>query len=225
MSMNTKTRKILIVVVLGAMVAIAGCAEQDVNNDGEKLANDTGEDISGVQPGESYQFEIKLTEKNQKGLVVAQPPFQMEHSLERANLIQRYKYLNDENNVHHVYLIDEGQVVGYYVAQGKVSSVNSKLTNDQQIIATKECLSHSGANGGDDETNCYKAVESPQMDGSYGSNGDAIFFFTTSGDYVESNLDYVVSEEPKNIQDEVLLVESTDDEDDNSTAGNNTVAV
>lgn len=217
--MNTKTKQILLIVALGAMVAIAGCAEQDVNNDGEELANDTGNDVSQVQPGESYQFEIKLTEKNQRGLVVAQPPFQMDHSLERANLIKRYEYLNDENNVHHVYLIDEGQVVGYYVAQGKVSSVNSKLTNDKQIIATKECLAENANGGDDDETNCYKAVESPQMDGSYGTNGDGIFFFTTSGDYVETNLDYVVSEEPKNINDEVLLVEQTDDEEEgNSTS-------
>jgi len=52
------------------------------------------------------------------------------------------------------------------------------------------------------------------MDGSYGSNGEGIFFFTTSGEYVETDLDYVVSEEPLSIQDEVILKEEVDDETD-----------
>lgn len=212
MSMNITKKQIALLAIV-ALAGMAGCmGEEDVNNDGENLGNDTGEDVSGVQPGESYQFEIKITEKNQKGLVTAQPPFTMERSLERQNLIERYKHLNDQNNQHYVYLIDEGQVMSKYVAQGKVSSVNSKLTNDQQIIATKECLAEDGHKGGDDETNCYKAVESPQMDGSYGSNGDGIFFFTAGGDYVETNLNYIVSEEPKDINDEVILREA-----DNST--------
>jgi len=122
----------------------------------------------------------------------------MESSLERANLIQRYQYLNDENNVHHVYLMsNDGKVVSYFVAQGKVSSVNSKLTNDAQIVASQQCLDETW---NEDEAACFKTVESPQMDGSYGTNGDAIFFFTTDGSYVEWNGKYVVSEEPLNIQ-------------------------
>lgn len=54
------------------------------------------------------------------------------------------------------------------------------------------------------------------MDGSYGTNGDAIFFFTTSGEYVESSLDYVVSEEPRNIQSTPILVDQPEDNTDDS---------
>jgi len=227
------SRKHLALFAVVAMLAIAGCSgAMDDGTDGksgsEELANDTGVDTSGVSIGDSYYFEVKATEKNQMGLVRAQPPFQMDSSLERENLIERYQYLNDENNVHHVYLMDEGQVVSYFVAQGKVSSVNSKLTNDVQIVRVEGCkVDYGHSDGAVSEGSCYKTVESPQMDGSYGSNGDAIFFFTTSGEYVESSLDYVVSEEPKNIQDEVILVDSPeeDDEDGNSTATNSTAAV
>jgi len=218
--MNLK-RKHLVLVAVIAMVAIAGCSGAQTSNDdsssGDDLAEDTGEDVSNVETGESYNYEIKLTEKNQNQLVRAQPPQVMDSSLERQNLINRYDYLNDENNVHHVYLMDEGQVVAYYVAQGKVSSVNSKLTNDKQIVkieGAKVIDDHDGAPGPTGPN--YKVVESPQMDGSYGSNGAAIFFFTTSGEYVESSLDYVVSEEPRNIQDEVILKENVGD-DGNST--------
>jgi len=166
------------------------------------------DDVPDRKSDESYQYEIKLTEKNNQNLVRGQPPQMMESSLERQNLINRYEYLNDENNVHHVYLLDEGQVMGYYVAQGKVSSVNSKLTNDKQIVRADRARFYNGkGDAGGAEGPNYKVVESPQMDGSYGTNGPGIFFFTTSGDYVETDLDYVVSEEPRNIQDEVILVD------------------
>lgn len=211
-------RKVIILIAVVGLAALAGCSAIDNNNpSGEDLSEDTGEDVSDATIGESYQFEIKMTEKNQYELVKAQPPFQMENSLERENLIKRYQYLNDRNNVHHVYLISEmGQVMAYYTAQGKVSSVNSKLTNDQQIVGSNQCIKevHNDAEGG-----CFMTVESPQMDGSYGENGDGIFFFTTDGHYVEWNGVYLVSEEPKNIQTEVVL---TDDVDDDGTGSDST---
>jgi hypothetical protein len=121
-------------------------------------------------------------------------------------LIRRYQYLNDQNNVHHVYMMsNDGKIISYRVAQGKVSSVNSKLTNDKQIVSSDTCLQDTHE---DDDAGCYKAVESPQMDGSYGTNGDAIFFFTTAGEYVEYNGIYVVSEEPLNMQTQPILVEN-----------------
>jgi len=221
-------RKHLVLVAVIAMIALAGCATDGEPATGdssgaEDLGNSTGVDVSNVDTGQSYWYEVKATEKNQMGLVQAQPPFQMDSSLERANLIKRYQYLNDRNNVHHVYLMDEGQVVSYFVAQGKVSSVNSKLTNDKQIVKIEDCKRWDDANGyGYTNGNCFRTVESPQMDGSYGSNGAAIFFFTTSGEYVESSLDYVVSEEPKNIQDEVILVDQPEDNSDDSDEGNST---
>jgi len=190
----------------------------DSTNDAEELGESTGNNIDNVTVGSSYQYEVKVTEKNQMQLVQAQPPFQMESSLERQNLINRYQYLNDENNVHHVYAMsNDGKVIGYWVAQGKVSSVNSKLTNDAQIVQAPQHAEHSNIGDGDE----YFTVESPQMDGSYGTNGNAIFFFTTSGNYVEWNGKYVVSEEPMNIQTTVSLEQQvdTDGNSTNSTDG------
>lgn len=206
--MNRKNIGILLVVVIAAIGVIGVASAQS------DLEGDTGVDLDEEKTDGSYNYEIKLTEKNQNQLVRAQPPQMMEQSLERQNLINRYEYLNDRSNTHHVYLIDEGQVVAYKVAQGKVSSVNSKLTNDRQIVeAPRARFDNSGDGGGGAEGPNFKVVESPQMDGSYGENGEAIFFFTTSGEYVETDLDYVVSEEPRDIRDEVLLVEETGGDD------------
>lgn len=216
-------RTTLLAVGMVLLIGMTGCLGID-NDNSEKaneIANSTGEDVRGVSPGGSYTFEVRLTEKNQIGLVKAQPPFVMEHSLERQNLIDRYQYLNDRNNVHHVYITGEdGDVISYFVAQGKVSSVNSKLTNDIQIVRSEACADDDSRHH--DDGGCYFTVESPQMDGSYGTNGDAIFFFTTDGKYVQTNHNYVVSEQPLNINTPISLVQEVesddeDDENDNST--------
>lgn len=205
--MNRKT-VILGILCLGVLLALAGCAAEEPSQN-QKNAEDMGNskgpevDIDGV--GDTYWKEIGVTEANQKQLVNTQPPFQMENSLERQNLIRRYKYLNDRNNVHHVYMLShDGKVINYEVAQGKVSSVNSKLTNDKQIVEIPDA-EYDDFNGGAEGPN-WKVVESPQMDGSYGTNGNAIFFFTTDGHYVEWNGLYLVSEEPKDITTEVTFV-------------------
>lgn len=217
-------KKLLLgILLVGVFVAFAGCSglQDDNTTEGaENLGNDTNvnTDIDGV--GDTYWYEIGVTEANQKGLVNAQPPFQMDNSLERQNLIERYKYLNDRNNLHHVYMMShDGKVISYEVAQGKVSSVNSKLTNDKQIVKIKGAGFDGSGGGGGAEGPNYKVVESPQMDGSYGTNGDAIFFFTPDGHYVEWNGLYVVSEEPKEITSEVTLVDEVEDED-NETSDN-----
>lgn len=213
--MKSKHKKLLLIFAVGALIALAGCNEvQDNNKEGAKeLSDTTGTEVDIEGIGETSLYEMAVTEANQKALVEAQPPFQMEGSLERENLIERYKYLNDENNVHHVYMLShDGKVVNYEVAQGKVSSVNSKLTNDKQIVKVPEPKwDNDGGGAGGNGVN-YKVVESPQMDGSYGSNGDAIFFFTTDGHYVEYNGIYVVSEEPKEITTEVTLIEEAGSE-------------
>jgi len=214
-------RKIIIAVALAALIALAGCGEDNGNpNAGKNLANDTGTNITNGH--ESYHFEVGATETNQLGLVKAQPPIKMDQSLERANLIRRYEYLNDRNNVHHVYgLSNDGKVLFYSVAQGKVSSVNSKLTNDVQIVRAKNCEWDAGNGAGGAEGSCFKTVESPQMDGSYGSNGDAIFWFTTDGQYMEYNGIYVVSEEPKNIQTAISLVDEVNEEESEDDTAQN----
>lgn len=217
----------LALLVVTSMIVLAGCGGVDSGEKAEQLGEDTGQNISGTELGSSYLYEVKVTEKNQYGLVQTQPPFQMDSSLERANLIRRYQYLNDRNNVHHVYMMsNDGKVISYFVAQGKVSSVNSKLTNDQQIVARQDCLDTTHTQG---EGACFKTVESPQMDGSYGTNGNAIFFFTTDGAYVEWNGKYVVSERPLSINTPVSLVQidglpesNSVEQSDNSTQTNST---
>lgn len=133
-----------------------------------------------------YSFlgkEAYFTQVNQLGLNSVQPPPIIKYSLERENLIKRLERWNNPNKISYIYLMSNaGQIVGYFTIKGKVSSVNSKLTTTTQI---SYMYSQSVA-----------AVESPDMDGSYGSNGDAVFFYLTDGTYMEWNGKYFLSDRP-----------------------------
>ena len=142
-------------------------------------------DSSYEGQGETQNIEAQLTEQNQKRLIKAQKPPILKDSLERKQLIARLNRFNNPNKVSYIYLTEFGKVMGFYTIRGKVSSVNSKLTTGEQIVNDPYKYQSGG-----------KVVESPQLDGSYGTNGDAIFFFTTDGIYIEWNGNYMLCDEP-----------------------------
>jgi hypothetical protein len=187
-----KRHKVL--TVLAITLTLVGTASAGWFDTGDQSKDElAGEvDTSGIDVGTSFWTEMEATEANQQDLVTAEPIPKMEDSLERNNLINRYKTLNDQNEIFHVYLLSHGKVVSYFTAQGKVSSVNSKLTQPEQIVKDD---GHHGSGEQNDHV-----VSSPQLDGSYGTNGDGKFFFDTSGAYIETNMEYIVSQRPLNIR-------------------------
>lgn len=109
-------------------------------------------------------------------------------SLELRNLKKRYEILDEPNKVGWVYLIDHGLIFAEYQVKGKVSSLNSQFTNPQQISCRRE--------GGERECGVLGQAE---PDGSYGSNPDGIFFFTTDGTYVEWGGNYQYSDQRREL--------------------------
>lgn len=132
--------------------------------------------------------EQRMTEKNQDQLLHSQPPPRVTWSLERDNLIQRFKLQNDRTVIMYMYIFNYGiaNPIGYYQVN-KVSSVNSQLTNPEQIICNETF-----------EAGNYSTIASPAEDGSYGENGAAIFGFTPDQVYIEHNMQYVVATAPLN---------------------------
>lgn len=115
------------------------------------------------------------------------PEAQMQHSLERQNLKDRLLRFNNPNKIGYVYLMSFGKFVGYYTIHGKITSVQSQMTNTVQTF-------HYDGGG--------MQVPSIGDDGSFGDNegGDkGVFFFTTQKVMVETTLDWVYSDSPLNI--------------------------
>lgn len=127
------------------------------------------------------------TEVNQQRLLAVQPPPDITWSLERDNLIKRFRLQNDRSVSFYMYVFIEGVAdpIGYYQVN-KVSSVNSQLTNPQQILDDP----HGSIDAGS------VLLPSPDEDGSYGENGSGVFGFTPEEIYVEHNMKYIVSTVP-----------------------------
>lgn len=106
--------------------------------------------------------------------------------LERKNLAFRLTQYNSKGDLNYVYVFTfSGQVVGYYVIQGKVSSTASQMTSTQ---VTSSC-----------GTNCGLAVDAIGDDGSYGPEEGGqfgVFFRTAGGALVETDLPFLVSNVP-----------------------------
>lgn len=139
----------------------------------------------GIDDNKTALREQAQTEKNQAVLFKKQPPPRITWSLERDNLIKRFKLQNDRAVMFYMYIFIEGvgEPVGYYQVN-KVSSVDSQLTNTSQIVQTTP---------GHYET---QVLPSPAEDGSYGTNGSGVFGFTPEDVYIETTLKYVVSTIP-----------------------------
>lgn len=172
-------RILSIIVILSAAIFIQACDE---------IENKTAKQ------------EQSLTEINQRGLLERQPPPRITWSLERDNLIKRFKLQNDRAVNFFMYVFIEGVAdpVGYYMVN-KVSSVDSQLTNPSQIVVA--------SNGS------REVLPSPAEDGSYGTNGIGVFGFTPEDIYIETNMKYIVSTVPLNFAKPVirLAVINTDE--------------
>jgi len=154
------------------------------------------------QDNTSALKEQKQTEVNQTQLNSVQPAPRITWSLERDNLIKRFKLQNDRAVSFFMYIFIEGisEPIGYYQVN-KISSVNSQLTNTMQIVDDPFKYQSGG-----------QILPSPAEDGSYGTNGDAIFGFTPEGIYIETNMKYVTSTVPLNFRNPVnrLAIITTD---------------
>ena len=96
-----------------------------------------------------------------------------------------------------VLFTEAGGVVGRFVVDGKVSSLNSFLSPD--YVETK---------GGGGTPGYYTInTELADVDGSYGENDSGIFFFTPDGKYIEWTGVYLYSDIPFELDTPTVLVQ------------------
>lgn len=135
-------------------------------------------------------------------------PTDINYSLERYNLIRRAYWVNGqrekanaliceiEKPLGYIVLFTEsGSVVGRFVVDGKVSSLNSFLTPDSEYYE----LCYGG-------TYTHENEWLADVDGSYGENDNGIFFFTPDGKYIEWTGTYLYSDIPFEVTDPIVKV-------------------
>lgn len=133
-------------------------------------------------------------------------PTDISYSLERYNLIRRTYWVNGqrekaislpceiEKPLGYIVLFAGNAVVGNFIVDGKVTSLNSYLTPDS------EYYEFSSANG-----TCRNKWLA-DVDGSYGENDSGIFFFTPDGKYIEWTGTYIYSDIPFEVSSPIVNV-------------------
>lgn len=176
----------LILVLLLPIILLCGC---------DDTSSGTGKDI-------------QTTKEIVNDMVNKQPtPSDLDYSLERYNLIRRAYWVNGQREKainlpcsitrplgYIVLFSNSGAVIGRFIVDGKVSSLNSFLTPN---MLQEYYTGYSG----------WKETELPDIDGSYGENVDGIFFFTTDGKYIEWTGDFLYSDIPFTVDDPILKTE------------------
>lgn len=161
--------------------------------------------------------DVLNTKRMSDRLQTNQPtPTDIDYSLERYNLIRRTYWVNGQREKANalpcevekplgyiVLFTDNGSVVGSFVVDGKVSSLNSFLTPDSEYYEKV-----SSDLTGDKASNKWLA----DVDGSYGENDNGIFFFTTDGKYIEYTGTYLYSDIPFEVDNPILRVEGANNE-------------
>jgi len=171
-----RTKHVLILAIAG--IIIAGCASGGIFAGRPDWFNSSQKTTDEIAIGAFAAVPYPLSDVRAGGF------------LERKNLSERLVRFSKANKVGYLYLMSFGKFVGYYVVKGKISSVQSQMTNDNQVW--------DAGSGEQGET----VVNSIGDDGSWGPNegGDqGIFFFTSNGVMVETTLDWLYSDQVLNI--------------------------
>ena len=146
----------------------------------------------GSKETSSSSLGQNAKETNLQRLIKATPVPQLNQSVERQMIARRAKLFDQPNKLGYVYLISmTGQPIGYYSIVGKMASLQSYLVpqerNSDELIRYYEDGSmytvRSSAN----------VIQDADIDGTYGSNVEGVFFFTDNGTYVELPINGVIT--------------------------------
>lgn len=150
-----------------------------------------------IQPS-THAAQQAVMEDTARKMIAAVPPPSLEYSLERENIRERYVRFSDRNKVSYIYLVSYGNIMAFYPIIGKISSVNSYMTPMETVLRYGE----SGT----------AIVEAPSLDGTYGTNGEAIFFFTAdTNSYVEWNGEYMLVDQPLQLTQPPVTIRNLDE--------------
>ncbi len=126
--------------------------------------------------------DLKKREEKNKEIIV-------ENSQEVRNLKEKIE--RDEasaDKIGYVYIMSFSKFIGYYTIKGKISSNSSQLAPEDDVI--DGCDSTGGIASG-----CGLVVDGPQDDNTYGEGDPGIFFFTTEGAMIVTDLNYLYSDQ------------------------------
>lgn len=114
------------------------------------------------------------------------------------NIKRRLELTSSPGLLGYIALINNvGQVALYTPVKGKVTSGNKRLT---------PTWTYTGKSRDCGQYNCEDIVEAPSDEGTSGKSGEYVFFWAPTGQYFQTNMSYVYSDQPFRPTSDPLLV-------------------
>jgi len=150
--------------------------------------------ISGCKD-ESAPVSAKETQ-SQKAQAAAET-IQFSENAEIENIKNRLELTANPGLMGFIVLLNEtGQPVMHVGVKGKITSGGKRLSKTYSVVENWDC----------GEWKCDKEVPAASDEGTYGSSGEYIFFWTTSGQYIQWNGKYLYSDKPFRLTTKPLVV-------------------
>lgn len=127
---------------------------------------------------------------NTARLIANQPAPTLANSADRAALIKRYERTADPNFRQYIAIVTpQGGVLYTGVVKGKVTPLDSQLTPADGI----DCVHHGASSRLPDGCGVVQIAE---PNGTWGTNGNGVFWFDDKDVMHESSMPYILSDQP-----------------------------
>ena len=118
---------------------------------------------------------------------------------EIENIKKRLELTADPGLLGFVILLNEtGQPVMHVGVKGKITSGGKRLTKTYEVKSNWDC---------GQAIECDHELPAPSDEGTHGSSGEYIFFWTTSGQYIQWNGKYLYSDKPFRLTVQPIVVD------------------
>lgn len=145
------------------------------------------EDDSGLAPVKQSQSERAKA---------AAESIRFTENAEIDNIKKRLELTADPGLLGYVALINSiGQIVLYTPVEGKITSGGKRLTSPQRFVE-----GDTGQWYGD------FVMDAPSDEGTWGHSNPYVYFWTPAGQYIQTDMEYVYSDQPFRLSEEPLLI-------------------
>ena len=163
--------------IIALLITLVGCSE-----DNRAYYRARAEESKTKTNAQADSFRVQASAQAQVSVPV------LSYFQERQTIARWARHWDRPSAACYVYLIHYGQIIGYYVSDGKPASTQSYITPTEHPVFPG--------------TSTWVTISAPDIDGCYGSNNPGIRFFTASGIAVEWGGDgasYLYSDAPLKI--------------------------
>lgn len=122
---------------------------------------------------------------------------------EIENITRRLTLTSNPGQIGFVLLMNEsGQPVMYLPVKGKITSGGKRLTRTEVVA----CVPKVDSNNNEIGVCSTEKITAPSDEGTYGTSGEYIYFWTTDDQYVQWNGKYLYSDKPFRTRIEPLVI-------------------